>query len=149
MAVLFIFCGYIKAFAETTITAEVDKLKITPDETLTYKLVITSTEKNIPEPAAPDFAGFAVISQAQSSTISFIESGIKSIIVYAFILEPQAAGKFKINPSRIKFKNKIISSQEFEIEVKPAKAGTKKLPEEKTIPLPETPSESEQPQVTL
>jgi len=149
IAVLFIFCGYIRAFAEITVRAQVDKLSITADDAITYKLIITSTEKKIPEPNAPDFTGFAVVSQAQSSTFSFIKNGIRSILVYAYILVPQATGKFKIKPSRIKVRDKIISSQEFEIEVKPAKPGTKNIPEEKTIPLPETPSESEQPQVTL
>jgi HAMP domain-containing protein len=149
IAALFIFCGYIKAFAEITIKSEIDKLKITTDDTITYKLIITSTAKNIPEPRVPDFTGFAVVSQAQSSTISFIKSGIKSILVYAYILAPLESGKFKIKPSQIKVKNKIVSSQGFEIEVKPAKPGTKNLSEEKPVPLPETPSESEQPQVTL
>jgi hypothetical protein len=149
ITLLLIFSACIKAFAETTIKAEVDKLSITLDETVTYKLIIGSTEKRLPEPTVPDFAGFNVISQAQSSTISFVKGGIQSVLVYAFILEPQAVGKFKIKPSLIKVKNKTISSAGFEIEVKPEKPGTKKAPEEKPAPLPEAPPESQEPQVTL
>jgi hypothetical protein len=145
---LFILCAYIKAFAETTIQAQVDKLSITADETLTYKLVVTSTEKNVPEPVLPDFKGFTVVSQAQSSTISFVKSEIKSILVYTYILAPLEAGKFKIKPSQIKVENKTISSQEFEIEVKQG-SSPKNLNPKNPAPVPEAPSESGQPQVTL
>ncbi len=149
IAVLFILCGWIMAFAETTIKAEVDKLSITQDEDITYKLIITSSAKIISEPRLPDFAGFTVLSQAESSTVSLVKSGVKSVLVYAYVLAPVEPGKIKIKPSRVKADNKVISSQEFEIEVKPARPGKKNLLREKPAPSPEVPSESRQPQVVL
>jgi hypothetical protein len=149
IAMLFIFLGYTKAFAETTIKAEVDKLNISTDESITYKLIITSSENKTPEPQVPDFANFAVISQAQSSTISFIKGGIKSIQVYVYILTPLKPGKFKIAPSQIKIKNKPYASQEFEINVTQGKIKSQPKSEEKPS-LPEgIETDTGQPQVTL
>ena len=137
------------AFAEISIKAEVDKTSISTDETLTYKLIITSTDNQAPEPEVPKFTGFNVISQAQSSTFSYLKTGPKTVLVFAFILAPLEAGKFKIEPSVIKLKGKTYSADSFEIEVTQGKAKPKAPPEEKQT-LPEKfPSESDQPQITL
>ena len=137
------------AYAETSIKAEVDKTSITTDETLTYKIIITSSEKRMPEPQIPKFEGFSVISQAQSSTISFVQAGIKTILVYAFILAPTDKGKFKIRPSTIKIKNKTYSSDAFEIEVTQGKSKPKPPSEQKPSLPKELPQEEEKPQITL
>lgn len=137
------------AFAQTAIKAEVDQTKITTDDNLTYKIVVTSSEKKLPLPQMPKFEGFQVISSAQSSTLSFFKSEIKTILVYAYILAPINTGKFKIEVSTIKIKDKTYSTDTFEIEVTPGKAKPKVLPEKK-LPLPKKPQpESEEPQFTL
>ncbi|MDD5155048.1 MAG: BatD family protein [Candidatus Omnitrophica bacterium] len=142
-------CVYTTAFAEVTINAQVDKLSITADETIAYKLVVTSTRKDsILEPVMPDFAGFTVISQAQSSTVSFIEGEVKSVAVYAYILAPKDSGKLKIKPASVKVQDKTISTPEFEIEVKPARP-SQNMPEEKSGPAPEIPPASTESQITL
>ncbi len=136
-------------FAETSIKAEVDKTRISTDEILTYKLIITSTERKLPAPQVPKFEGFAVVSQAQSSTITSVKSNIKTILVYAFILAPIDIGRFKIGPSLIKIKNKTYSTDTFEIEVTQGKVKPK-VPAEKKPSVPEESlPESEQPQITL
>jgi hypothetical protein len=142
--ILFIFLFFFldSAYAQTTIKAEVDKTTLTTDDTLTYKLIITSSEKKIPAPQVPKFEGFNIISQAQSSTLSFVKGNIKTILVYAFILAPTDIGKFKIEPSQIIVKGKTYSSEGFEIEVTQGKMKPK-IPPEKIQP------ESETPQVTL
>lgn len=143
LAGIFIFLFTATALAETSLKAEVDKASITTDEAITYKLTIDSTDKNIPQPQLPKFAGFQVISQAQSSNISWLKNGIKTILVYNFILAPVDIGKFKIEPSSLKIKNKTYASDGFEIEVTQGKRKPKP-------PLPEEPQpESEEPQVTL
>lgn len=131
----FWFCFASISFADTSIKAEVDKKKLSTDETLTYKLTITSSEKQLPQPQIVKFEGFNIISQVESSAISFLKSQITTNAVYVYILAPTDVGKFKIGPSLIKIKNKTYSSAEFNIEVV---AG-------KVIPKPE----SEQPQYTL
>lgn len=151
LSLIFVFLFIASALAETKIKAEVDKAKLSTDEGLTYKLTITSSTSNIPLPVLPKFADFFIISQAQSSSISFIQGGAKSILVYTYILAPQNAGKLKIEPSKITIEGKAYSSEEFEIEVTPGKAKPKpKTPPVKPPAEPsEIPPESEEEQVTL
>lgn len=127
-----------------SIKAEVDKIKITTDDSITYKLIITSSAKKIPRPTLPKFEGFRGISNAQSSTISFVKGGVRGILVYAYILVPKDIGKFKIEPSQIKLEGKTYSSEAFEIEVIQGKAKPQIPPQEKPLLPKETPGESEQ-----
>lgn len=137
------------AFADIAIKAEIDKSDITTDETITYKLVITSSEKKIPIPRMPEFQGLKVISQAQSSTFSFLKNGAKTILVRAYILAPVKVGKFKIGPSIIKFRDKTYSSEEFEIQIRQGEAPILPSPREKT-PFPyKLDPESEKSKVTI
>jgi hypothetical protein len=146
-----IFIALLTGFAgaETSLEAEVDNQGISTDEVVTYKLAIKSSEKALPAPQLPKFEDFIVLSQAQSSTVSFVKGDIKNILVYVFILAPKNTGKLKIEPSTIKIKNDTYFSKAFEIEVVQGKKKPKTTPEQKT-PSPErVPEESEQPQVTL
>lgn len=129
-----------KVLAQTSIKAEVDKISLTTDETLTYKLTVTSSEKKIPSPDLPKFEGFIVVSKAQSSKVSFVKGNIKTVLIYTYILAPIDIGRFKIEPSSIKIKDKTYSTEVFKIQVIQGKAKPKVSPEEKP---------SEQPQITL
>ena len=123
LAVLLLVVCATPSFADTSIKAEVDKPILTTDETLIYKIVVTSTEKKLPQPQIPQLEGFKIISQASSSTASFLKSEIKSILVFAFILSPLEVGKFEIKPATIKIGDKVYSSQAFDIEVKQLPTG--------------------------
>jgi hypothetical protein len=126
-------------FAQTSIKAEVDKTSITTDDTITYKLTITSIEKRVPQLDLPKFAGFSLLSQSESSAVSFAKNNIETALSYVFVLAPTDAGKFKIEPSHIKLQGKTYSTQSFEIEVTKGKS-----------PLPpEAQPETEEPQFTL
>ena len=133
----FVLFFAVSAFAQISIKAEVNNTSITTNDFLTYKLVITSTEKNIPSPQMPKFEGFNVLSQAQSSTFSLAASNIKTTLTFTYILAPKEKGKFKIEPAVIKLKDKVFSSAAFEIEVKPPSL------------LPQQEQKTEEPQVTL
>ena len=140
LALSFVLFITASACAEIIIKAEVNNISITTNDNLTYKLVITSTEKNIPSPQMPKFEGFDVLSQAQSSTFSLTANNIKTMLTFTYILSPKEKGKFKIEPAILKLKDKVFSSTAFEIEVKQG-------------PLPSSPpqqeQETEEPQVTL
>ena len=105
-------------YAEISIRAEVDKTSINSNETVTYKLIIVSDEKNIPPPKLPNFSGFSIISQNQSSTISIGKGKLNTKLLYIFVLAPLNIGKSIIEPSCIKIKNKSYCTESFEIEIK-------------------------------
>lgn len=99
-----------------------DKLSITTDENITYKLIITTTAKKVPPPQLPKFTGFSIISQSQSSEISLSKNNLKTLIVYIFILSPLQTGKLSIEAVSIKIENNTLSTETFQIQVKPGKA---------------------------
>ena len=137
-APLFIFLSATAVFAETTIKAEVDKSSITTDEHLTYKVIVSTEEKNIPQPQIPEFEGFTILSSAQTSNIKFAKGIQKTGQVFIFLLVPKDIGKFNIGPSMIKVKGKTYSTDSFEIEVKQVPASSK-----------EDQPETEEPELTL
>jgi len=136
------------ASADTSIKAGVDNKSITTDDSIAYKLTISSLEKEIPSPQLPGFDGFYVISQTQSSSISFAKGGTMTELVYIYLLVPKEIGKFKIEASKIKIKNKDYSSEVFEIEVTQGKSRPGVPPEEKPY-LPQDLSDSKESQITL
>lgn len=104
------------AFCEVSVKADVDKLKVTTDEDITYKVTVVNSGKIMPKVKFPKFDGFKVLSQAQSSTISFAKSKIETILIYAYILRPLTAGKYTIGPTEV-VNGKVYKSDSFEVEV--------------------------------
>jgi hypothetical protein len=144
-----IFCCFtVAAYAETTIKAEVEKNKVSTDEGVAFKVIIASSENALPAPVFPKFTGFAVVSQARSSTVSFMAGGVKTILVYAFILAPMKTGKIKIDPVSIRVKNETFTSEPVEIEVIQGKR--KPQEQQKCRPAPQpVPASPQEPQYTL
>ncbi|MCU0651774.1 MAG: BatD family protein [Candidatus Omnitrophica bacterium] len=120
-AVLFLLSSA-PALAQTSIKAEIDKQSISTDEALTYKIIIVSTEKQIPRPQLPAFEGFNVVSQAQSTSVNFSSAGVKNAAVFIYILVPNKTGEIEIKPSSIKVDNQVLSSDSFKIQVKQGKS---------------------------
>jgi len=139
-ALSFVLFFAASACAEIIVKAEVNNTSITTNDNLTYKLVITSTEKNIPNPQIPKFEGFDVLSQAQSSTFSLAANNIKTMLTFTYILAPKEKGKFKIEPAVLKLKDKVFSSAAFEIEVKQGSLPTL---------APQQEQKTKEPQITL
>ena len=135
IAAFFVLFSSAACFAQSSLKAEVDKLKLTTDDTLTYKLTVNASGEDVSLPQVPKFKGFRVVSQLQSSNIAFVKDGIKTGIVYSFILVPKETGRLKIEPSTLKIKSKTYSSEEFEIEVTQGKA----RPEAQEPLLPDAP----------
>jgi hypothetical protein len=145
----FLLLAAVSSFADTSIKAEVDKTSITTDDILTYKLTIATDERKLPEPELPDFAGFAVIYSARSSTVSFARNSVWTSVSYSYILAPPEAGRFTIEPGRIKARGKVYSSQAFEIEVKQG-TSQPQTPQKVEPPQPQRHiPESKEPQITL
>jgi hypothetical protein len=138
------------ACAQVTIKAEIDKGKLTTDDLLTYKLTVTSALKKMPNPQLPDFSGFHIISQAQSSSISLGKSNYGIKLEYTYLLKAFGPGKFTIGPSSIKIKGDTYLTDSFEVDVEQGKGRPQAQPDRKG-PLPKQPPApySDQPKITL
>lgn len=132
------FCAL--AFAETGVKSEVDKMSLSADKFLTYTITVTSTEKLSPKLQLPDFKGFTVVSQGQSSSMSLSTGSVENSIVYAFVLAPQKEGVFTIQPAKVTVGDQEYATDSFEIQVFPAVG---------SFDLPEIPPSDSQPQRSL
>ena len=143
---IFAFFFISASFAGEIIKAEVDKLKAATDEEIIYKLNIILEKNTRSNPQLPDFKGFKVISQAQSTTVSFQEGQSDILMTHVYILIPVAAGKFTIGPSSIKVDGKVYSTSSFEIEVTQSKKPPRPEPDQESD---EDGSDAEAPEFTL
>jgi len=149
IALIFLCLFVALAYAGTSIKAEVTKPKLSADEAFIYRLTIATTEKKLPLPELPSFENFNLLSQAQSSTMSYAKNEIITTLIYEFYLAPTAAGQFIIKPSSIKINDSKVFTATFEIEVTP---GSNQLPvssgQKSTSPVKEV-SESAGPRINL
>ncbi len=129
------------AGAETLLKAEVDKTALTTAEPVTYKLILQSSERNLPHPKFPSFKGFAVVSQAQSSTMLFQKGAAKTVLVYVFILLAKEPGTLDIGPAQVTVQGKTLDSESFSLKVTAA--------EGRIEPLPGKLPDSQEPRYTL
>jgi len=106
-------------FAETSMKAEVDKATITVDETVTYKLNVISSDRNVSQPAFPEFTRFDVLSQSQSSSFSFSEGGTKTMLVYVLVLFPRETGTLEIPAASLSADGTRVSSGKLSVRVTP------------------------------
>lgn len=108
-------------FAETTIKAELNKNEIAADEAVTYTVTIATSELRVPPPVFPDLKAFRVISRSQSSSIKVSGNGMKSMVVFVFILLPREPGIFSIPAAAVTAGGARVVSEAFTLTVK---AGT-------------------------
>ncbi|RKY31829.1 MAG: hypothetical protein DRP74_03960 [Candidatus Omnitrophota bacterium] len=146
IALIFIFSK--TAFAEVSIKAEVDKTVLTTDDLLNYKLTVSSQERSMLTPKLAEFSGLSIVSHGHSSNISFTKTGIKTVVVYSFVLSCPKAGEYKIKPASIEVRGKNYFSEEFLVIVKEGQNQPEKLPEEIPFLSEEEPGK-ESPRITL
>jgi hypothetical protein len=119
-----LICAFIlivsgSCFAQTTVKAELDKSRISVDETVTYKVTIVFSDKQIPTPVFPDFKRFAVLSSTQSSTISFSGQKIQTMLVFVFVLMPDGPGTLQIPSTAITIGSNRFATDSFVLQVTP------------------------------
>ncbi len=141
---VFMLCLPTAAFARPglRVRAEVDKTLINMDELLTYKLTVTSSEKNIPA-KFPDFTDFAVVSMQES--VSFQQGSKLTTRVLVVVLAPRKTGKLEINSAQVTFLDKVYFSRRFRIKVQEIGAPKPDDPaaQQEPAPEPEIPDSSQ------
>lgn len=118
------------ALCETTISSDVDKTTLSVGEELVYKVTVISSERDVPAPKIDNFEGCAILSQAESSTVTFERGGGKSVQVYVYVLSPVREGTLKIKPATIAVDNKIYSTEVLSVTVNPEIKNLQKPPHE-------------------
>lgn len=103
---------------EVTVTAEVDRAKITLSETIRYSVKVSGATQGLPSPQFPDFSDFVVLQTLPVSTQIF-QSGttVEVSKVTGVVLKPKSLGTFVIPPTSIVHNGKALQSNSITIEV--------------------------------
>ena len=122
------------------IRSYVSKNKVGLDENFTYSIEVSGKTTSLPDPQAPDFADFYVLSGPNTSTsIQFVNGRMSATKVHTYYLQPKKKGQLKIPPALLNFKGKVLKSNAITITVVDqdqtsprAKAPQKKAPKRRT-----------------
>ncbi len=100
------------------IRAYVSKNTVGLDENFTYSIEVSGKSTSLPDPQAPDFQDFYVLSGPNTSTsIQFVNGRMSATKVHTYYLQPKKKGKLTIPPAIVKHKGKILKSNTVTITV--------------------------------
>jgi hypothetical protein len=122
VALIFVFTAlnlYITAqsFAQNvSVSATVDKNKLSLEDVLQLSIVIKGTQ-NTPPPELPSLPNFRVVSAGTSSSTQYINSQRSVSITHNFRLTPMNTGTFVIGRARVRANGKTYSTQPITIEI--------------------------------
>ncbi len=123
-ALLFLFLFYVinpltvsQSFGQSiTVTATVDKNRLTLEDTVQLSITVQGTQ-NTPPPELPALPDFRVISAGTSSSTQIINTQRSVSITHNYRLTPMNTGTFTIGSARVRANNQIYSTQPITIEV--------------------------------
>ncbi len=104
-----------------SVTATVDKNRLTLEDVLQLSIVIQGTQ-NTPPPELPSLPDFRITSAGTSSSTQYINTQRSVSITYNYRLTPMNTGTIVIGSARVRANGKTYSTQPITIEVlKPSK----------------------------
>ncbi len=107
-----------------SVTATVDKNRLTLEDVLQLSIVIQGTQ-NTPPPELPSLPDFRITSAGTSSSTQYINTQRSVSITYKYRLTPMNTGTIVIGPARVRANGKTYSTQPITLEVqKPSNIGT-------------------------
>ena len=118
-----------------SVKSSVDKLKVSQDETLTFKIEISGDLTVNPQINLPELnKDFIILSTAQSQSLSIKGKEQSRQVTFIYVLAAKAAGKFTIGEVLVKINKEAFKTQSIDIEVTPSL-------HPKPFPTPENPPE--------
>ncbi|OGS45093.1 MAG: hypothetical protein A2539_05850 [Elusimicrobia bacterium RIFOXYD2_FULL_34_15] len=102
---------------EITINANVDKSRLSLNEQLNLQVTVSGNSSGLPKPNVPQIAGFTIYSSGTSQNVSVVNGQVSSSLIYNYVLVPNSAGKFTIEPITISFKGNTYKTVPIPVEV--------------------------------
>ncbi|WP_169833694.1 BatD family protein [Caldithrix abyssi] len=114
-----LFWGNQQLFSQDIqIRSYVSKNKVGINENFTYSIEVSGKSTSLPDPVAPDFKDFYVLSGPNTSTsIQFVNGRMSATKVHTYYLQPKKKGQLNIPPATVKRKGKTIKSNAITITV--------------------------------
>jgi len=101
---------------DISVTATVDKNRLTLEDVLQLSIIIRGTQ-NTPPPELSSLPDFRVVSAGTSSSTQYINTQRSVSITYNYRLTPMNTGTFVIGPARVRANGKTYSTQPITIAV--------------------------------
>ena len=105
------------ALAQSPVTAEVDRNRLSTDEALTLTVTIDSSAGQASQPSLPAMDGFQVVGASSGTQISIVNGNMTRSANYNYTLRPTRAGQLVINPITVTIDGQAYASQPIMIEV--------------------------------
>ncbi|WP_456408834.1 BatD family protein [Caldithrix abyssi] len=114
-----LFWGNQQLFSQDIqIRSYVSKNKVGINENFTYSIEVSGKSTSLPDPVAPDFKDFYVLSGPNTSTsIQFVNGRMSATKVHTYYLQPKKKGQLNIPPATVKRKGETIKSNAITITV--------------------------------
>ena len=100
-----------------SLTAAVDRNRLTTDETLTLTLSLATSDISMPQLTLPALDGFQVVGSSQSMQTSLTNGGISINVIYTYQLQPLQAGEFTIPAFSLDWNGQPLSTDPIQISV--------------------------------
>ncbi len=117
ISILLIGLLALPAGAQSPVTAEVDRNRLSTDEVLTLKVTIDSSAGQPSQPALPALDGFELLGSSSGTQISIVNGDMSMQATYSYSLHPTQAGQLVINPIAVQIDGQTYSTQPIMIEV--------------------------------
>jgi len=149
LGVLFLAGSLTVTAQEISVTAEVNRTRITIDETLILTISVSGSDLgDVADPVLPDMRGFMIIGSTSSSSSSFnlINGSLSSSrsIRYIYQLKPRDTGSFIIDSAEVTYDGVTRETAPISIEVTPGAAspgGSRIAPPGSAPTTPASPSQ--------
>jgi hypothetical protein len=141
IAIILLFVAVMPGYAQgqNPITATVDRVTLSTDETLTLSVTVNTNLNNPPQPVIPSLAGFNVLGTSTSSQISIINGALSSMLVYNYRLQPTQPGDLVIDPVSLTVNGQTYTTPPITIQVTQGTGATAAAPSAQ----PATPADTE------
>jgi len=95
---------------DLSFTASVDQSTVAVGQQLTLELTVSGSDQNLPEPTAPQIAGFQIYDAGRSQQFSFVNGAVSSSVTHRYVLTPQNEGPLVIPSQSLSYKGKTYST---------------------------------------
>ncbi len=129
IAFLILFSTAFAQAADINIRAYVNKNVVGLNENFSYSIEVSGKSTSLPDPIAPAFDNFYVLSGPNTSTnIQWVNGRMSASKIFSYYLQPKKKGKLVIPPARVQYKGKVYKSNAITITVNGQSAAPKTAP---------------------
>lgn len=103
--------------AQSPVTADVDRNRLSTDEVLTLKVTIDSSAGQPSQPALPPMDGFEILGSSSGTQISLINGEMSMQATYSYSLHPKETGQLTISPISVQIGGQLYTTDPILVEV--------------------------------